>query len=189
MKHKIVLSVLSVLLLTISSSSLAQNNEIRYITGHIENVNNNLILLSSNLAFRANENVTAVNMTPVTFVLECNRPEGFVYIKNKKVDVVLMKKNGGKFVAPASKQDLTMYNEGKLFQIKNIANSTAMVTLSDNTKLYFSDESEKDYINKWEIGDWVIVPDLPSSSLQQLINARTNHRVDVSKAKDVSLAN
>lgn len=191
MKHKIILTVLSILLLAIFSSSIAQNqdNKVRYITGYIENVNNNMIILSGGLAFRANEHVTAVNLTPATFVLEYNRPEGFVYIKNKKVEVTLMKKSGGKFVVPAAKEDLLMYNEGQLYQVKELSKNTAMVTLSNNLKLYFSDESEKDDINNWENGDWVITPDLPSSSSSQLINTRTNDRVKVSEAKDVSLAN
>ena len=189
MKHKPILYILSILLLSFLSSSFAQENQIRYITGYIQNVDDNLIFLSGNIVFRAEEHVTAVNMTPVTFVLEYNRPEGFVYIKNKKVNVVLMKSSGGKFVVPAAKEDLIIYNEGELHQVKEVSKSSAMVILSDDTKLFFSDESEKDDIANWENGDWVITPYLPSSSLPKLINTRTNDRVDVSKAKDISLAN
>jgi hypothetical protein len=56
-----------------------------------------------------------------------------------------------------------------------------MVILSDNTKLFLTDKSEKEEINKWETGDWVILPDLPASSSPLIINTRTNDKVKVSK--------
>ena len=130
MRHKFYLCLITILLLTFASTISAQEKEIRYITGHIENVDDNLIILSGNLAFRANEHVTAINMTPATFVLGYDRPEGFVFIKNRKVDVVLMKSSGGKFIVPASKEDLTMYNDGTLNEIKKITKSTGYLTLS-----------------------------------------------------------
>jgi hypothetical protein len=181
--------MLSILLLSIVSSLSAKDKNIRYITGYISNVDDNNIVLTNNLIFRANGHVTAVSMTPVIIVLEYDRPEGFVFIKNKKVDVVLMKNSGSGFLVPAMKEDISIYNEGILHQIKELEPGKSMVILSDNTKLFLTDKSEKEEINKWENGDWVIFPDLPASSSPLIINTRTNDKVKISKSLNTQSLN
>lgn len=189
MRHKFILILLSIFLFTLMTSLSANDKNIRYITGYISNVDGNKIVLNNNLIFRANEHVTAVSMTPVTIVLEYDRPEGFVYLKNRKVDVVLMKNSGGGFLVPAMKADISIYNEGTLHQIKELVPGKKTIILSDNTKLFLTDKSEKEEINKWETGDWVILPDLPASSSPLIINTRTNDKVKVSKELNAQSVN
>lgn len=181
MRHKFIIIMPSILLFSLIISLSANDKNIRYITGYISNVDGNKIVLANNLIFRANEHVTAVSMTPVVIVLEYDRPEGFVYLKNRKVDVVLMKNSGGGFLVPAMKADISIYNEGTLHQIKELVPGKSMVILSDNTKLFLTDKSEKEKINEWETGDWVILLDVPASSSPLIINTRTKDKVKVSK--------
>jgi len=79
------------------------------------------------------------------------------------------------------KEDISIYNEGTLHQIKELVPGSSVVILSDNTKLFLTDKSEKEEINKWENGDWIILPNLPASSSPLIINTRTNDKVKASK--------
>jgi hypothetical protein len=87
------------------------------------------------------------------------------------------------------KEDISIYNEGILHQIKELEPGKSMVILSDNTKLFLTDKSEKEEINKWENGDWVIFPDLPASSSPLIINTRTNDKVKISKSLNTQSLN
>ena len=92
MKNKLLSSLLFILLFLFINPISAEKKEVRFITGYINSVENNLITLTNDLLFRADEHVTAISMTPVVFVLEKDYPEGFVYIKDRKIDVTLMKR-------------------------------------------------------------------------------------------------
>ncbi len=184
MKRKI-FSFVIINLLLISTSSLFAK-DVRYISGHIKNVDDNLITLTNNLAFRANQHVTAISMTPAVFVLEEDRPEGFVYIKGRKIDVTLMKKSGGQFVVPASTQDYFDYTQGTLHQINALSKEGAMIELSNNQKWFLTDKTENGMIKNWDVGDWVIITKPQHSKDDQVINTRTTEQTRISKTHQVT---
>lgn len=178
-------SLALITLLLISASSLFAK-DVRYISGHIKNVDDNLITLTNNLAFKANQHVTAISMTPAVFVLEKDRPEGFVYIKGRKIDVTLMKKSGGQFVVPASTQDYFNYTQGTLHQINSLSEKGAMIELDNNHKWFLTDKNENGMIKNWEVGDWVIITKPQHSKDEQVINTRTTEQTRISKAHEVT---
>lgn len=185
MRHKAILSLLSLFMFASFSLSSAKDKNIRYITGYIQNVDNNLIILSNNLAFRTDQHITAISMMPAVFILEYNRPEGFVYIKDKKIDVTLMKKSGGKFLLPASKEDLDIYKEGKLDEIRGLSKNNLAVELNDSGEWFLTDKSEADDLNNWQTGDFVIIAEQKSSGSKRLINTRTSDKIKVSQTDEV----
>ncbi len=178
--------ILTLILFASFSLLSAENKNVRYIKGYINNIDGNIITLTNNLAFRANEHVTSISMTPAVFVLDENRPEGFVYIKNRKIDVTLMKKSGSKFMVPASNQDLEVFTVGKLFTLKAISKNATSVELENGDKWFLTDKDESKMIKDWKEGDKVIIYKPQHSNSERIINTRTTDHTKISKTLHVT---
>lgn len=189
MKNKLLSSLLFILLFLFINPISAEKKEVRFITGYINSVENNLITLTNDLLFRADEHVTAISMTPVVFVLEKDYPEGFVYIKDRKIDVTLMKRSNSSFAVPASPQDLEIFNIGNLEQLKTLSSQSGKIDLANGDTWFLSDAEDKQMLKNWKEDDWVIVYKPVNSKTNRLINTRTTDQVKISKTHEAKVAN
>lgn len=181
MNSKIISKIVFLLVLLSVSNVFAEENDVKFITGYIQDVNDNKITLSNNMVFRANEHVTAISMTPVVFVLGKNSPDGFVYIKNRKVDVTLMKKSGSRVFMPAAKQDLVMYSDGQLFEVTSFSLNNGKISLKNGDNWFLTEADAREQLKNWQEADFVIIYKSSGSESMQLINARTTDQVKISK--------
>lgn len=188
MKSKIIIAMFTLLLFASFTLTSAEEKRVRYITGYISNVDDNLITLTNNLAFRADEHVTAISMTPAVFILGVDRPEGFVYIKNRKVNVTLMKRAGGQFMVPATQQDLDVFNTGRLSEIKSVLEDGSAIELANDEKWILSDKDDKEMIGDWKEGDSVVIYNSANSETDRIINARTTDQASVMKTHQKKIA-
>lgn len=149
------------LLLIFASSNLhASENNIRYLAGFIKDVDNHLITFTNNLVWRVDRNVTAVSMQPVVIILDDDRNEGYLYIKNEKVSVTLMQKSntmGNDLYMPALYDGLSVYNTGQLKDITSINIAKQSITLDAEEVYYLKSDEDKETLSKWNENIDVIV--------------------------------
>lgn len=160
MKSRNAFITILLLLIFASSNPHASENNIRYLTGFIKDVNNNLITFTNNLVWRADRNVTAVSMQPVVIILEDDRNEGYLYIKNEKVNVTLMQKSnttGNNSYMPALYDGLSVYNIGQLKDITAINITESSITLDADDVYYLKSDEDKETLSKWNENIDVIV--------------------------------
>lgn len=160
MKYKHV--IISLLLILLSTSTIySGENEIRYLTGYIKNVDDNLLTLANNFVWRADRHVNAMSMTPIVIVLQKDRNEGYLYINGKRVNVTLMQSTdnfGGKqLYTPALNDKLNTYNIGELTEIKRIDKQNGALHLTNGTTWNTKTDDDKSVINNWNEDAEVIV--------------------------------
>lgn len=160
MKSTKVFITILLLLIFASSNLHASENNIRYLTGFIKDVDNNLITFTNNLVWRVDRNVTAVSMQPVVIILDDDRNEGYLYIKNEKVSVTLMQKSnniGNDLYMPALYDGLSVYNTGQLKDITSINIAKQSITLDAEEVYYLKSDEDKETLSKWNENIDVIV--------------------------------
>ena len=152
MKSRNAFITILLLLIFASLNLYASENNIRYLTGFIKEVDNNLITFTNNLVWQADRNVTAVSMQPVVIILEDDRNEGYLYIKNERVNVTLMQKSnttGNNSYMPALYDGLSVYNTGQLKDITSINITKSSITLDANDVYYVNSDEDKETLSKW----------------------------------------
>lgn len=181
MKTRMFSIMLIALLFAFFINLSAEYQNVKYITGYVKDVDDNIITLTNNIAFKADQHVTAISMTPVVFILHTDRLEGFVYINNERIEVTLMRNAGNGYYLPATSQDLENYNNGKLEIIKTLYTDEGRIELVNEDEWKMSDKEETELLSDWEEGDSVIVVDVPDSETKRLINTRTTDHARFSK--------
>lgn len=161
MKTKVIInSILFLFCLSLFNLNVTAK-EVKYLTGFINEVDGNLILLTNNLAWRTDRHVTAVSMQPILIVLEEDRNEGFVYIKNEKANVTLMQNTsvGGKnkLYVPALNEKLNIYNIGTLVEIEKTNSEKGKIKLKNGQNFKAKTDEDKEELSKWSPGTEVIV--------------------------------
>ncbi|HET54442.1 MAG TPA: hypothetical protein ENN33_04420 [Ignavibacteria bacterium] len=161
MKTRVIInSILFVFCLSLFNLTAAEK-EVRYLTGFINEIDGNLILLTNNLAWRTDRHVTAMSMQPIIIVLEKDRNEGFLYIKNEKVNVTLMQNASAvgknKLYVPALNEKLNVYNIGTLVEVEKTNSEKGTIKLSNGQSFKVKTKEDKEELSKWSPGTEVIV--------------------------------
>lgn len=161
MKTRVIInSILFVFCLSLFNLTAAEK-EVRYLTGFVNEIDGNLILLTNNLAWRTDRHVTAVSMQPILIVLEEDRNEGFLYIKNEKVNVTLMQNASAvgknKLYVPALNEKLNVYNIGTLVEVEKTNSEKGTIKLRNGQSFKVKTDEDKEELRKWSPGTEVIV--------------------------------
>jgi len=161
MKTRVIInSILFVFCLSLFNLTAAEK-EVRYLTGFINEIDGNLILLTNNLAWRTDRHVTAISMQPILIVLEEDRNEGFLYTKNEKVNVTLMQNASAvgknKLYVPALNEKLNVYNIGTLVEVEKTNSEKGTIKLRNGQSFKVKTDEDKEELRKWSPGTEVIV--------------------------------
>lgn len=181
MKTKVIInSILFLFCLSLFNLN-ATAKEVRYLTGFINEVDGNLILLTNNLAWRTDRHVTAVSMQPIIIVLEEDRNEGFVYIKNEKVNVTLMQNTAAvgknKLYVPALNEKLNVYSIGTLVEVDKANSEKGTIKLKNGQNYKVKTDEDKEELSNWSPGTEVIVS--KSNNNIRITNIITTNYVSV----------
>ena len=172
------------LLIILSAEIFAGENQTRYLNGYINNVDDNLISLTNNLVLRADRHITSVSMTPVTIILSKDRNEGYLYLRNEKVNVTLMQRTSGGMWAPAMNDALTSYNVGDLYNIDNINLKNGVVILSNGDAWKTKLDEDKEELEKWSPNTEVLV--INNGNTIKIKNVITSESINVIKKTDLA---
>lgn len=149
---------ISLLLLFILSINLfSGEKDVRYLSAYINNTDNTRIILTNNLVFEADYNVTTISMTPVIIILDKYKNEGYLYLKKKRTNVTLMRKATKDLYVPAVGEKLTMYNVGELTKINNIEVEKGKISLANGDVWFSKSNGEKDKLKNWSENEEVII--------------------------------
>ena len=161
----------------------AEDNDVRYLNGHLKETHNNYITLSNGLTFKADKYISTIGLTPVYVILKKDRPEGYFYFKGEKVTGTLMK---GK-VRLATNADLVFYNKGKTVEVAGLNVQAGSVKLTNGTEWYTADEEETGFLTGLKEGQVLIIPEKSVDEGVTFINPINGKFISVVSASKVAV--